>query len=394
MATFRYSGLLPNGKKRNGFINAIDITEAKHKLSLGGFLLTKIQEESDKKNSFFSKEEVLLFTKELSKLLQAGLPLFDALVALEEKYQGHKFQPILSDLCASVKQGLSFSAALKKYSCFDPLYISLIENAEKIGSLSSSLDELSNLTARNLAIKKQLMNALLYPLLLSLFCLVVLGTLIFYILPSLSELFEGRKLHSFTAFILGVSNFANQHKFTLFCLFISGVSFFVVAFLSQKGKNLLSGLALRMPFLGDVLSKAALVRFCRSSGALLSSSLPLLETLRLSKKVVRHPGLEKVLEEAEKKLLTGGKVSSTLQTSPLIPSLFVRMFALAEISGNLPLMMQHLAQIYEDDLEKRCTKLTQLAQPLLLLFLGGIIGLVLLSVLLPLTDVGSFLENQ
>jgi general secretion pathway protein F len=395
VATFRYAGFLPNGKKRKGFINADDLLDAKHKLLHAQFLLTKIEDCSPKKSPSLSKSEVLIFTRELSKLLKAGLPLFEALVSLEEKYQGHKFHPVLIDLCAAVKEGRSFSKALARHaSCFDRLYLCMIENAESTGSLSQALDELSQLTSKSLSLKKQLLAALLYPSLLASFCLAVLGTLLFYIIPSLADLFEGRSLHPFTAFILALSKWVNVNKGALILALLAVACSVMICFFSKKGKNVLFSLSLRIPVLGSLMSKVALARFCRSCSALLHSGLPFLESLRLGRKVIRHPPIEKVLEDAEMNLLRGGNVSAVLQASPHIPSLFVRMLSLAEISGNLPVMMLHLSEIYEEELEKSFSKITQMAQPILLLFFGAVIGLVLLSVLMPLTDVGSFLENS
>ncbi len=395
MAIFRYQGFLSNGKKVKGHIHADDLLNAKNKLLQREFLLTKIRELNGKeKISSLSKEDSLLFTKELAKLLNAGLPLFEALLALEEKYRGQKCHPILVDFCDNVKQGASFSSILKKHPfSFDPLYLSMVENSEKTGSLEKTLEELAKLLSRSLSIKKQLFSALLYPMILGIFCLVVLGTLFFYVVPSLSELFEGRKLHPVTAFILSFSKILNSHKISL--VFSGSVSAFLLifSFYYSKSKEFILKIALRIPFIGKLFCKLSLVRFCRSASSLLSSGLPFLDALRLARKVIRHPFLEEIFEKAERGLLSGEKVSEILQTSPFIPPLFTRMLALAEVGGNLSLMLQHLAEIYEEDLEKQFARITQMAQPVLLLFLGLVVGLVLLSVLLPLTDVGSFLEK-
>ncbi len=396
MATFRYEGFFSSGKKAKGLISGDDSVDVKQKLSQRGLFLSKLTEVPTKKRiKALSKKEVLLFTKELSKLIHAGLPLFEALAALEEKYRGHASHPLLIDLCDKVKHGYSFSSALKSHEeSFDVLYLCMVEHAERTGNLVGALEEISQFTSRYLELKKKLVGALLYPGILSAFCFGVLGMLLFYVIPSLADLFEGRSLHPFTSFILGVSKTANAHKSGI----LFGGAFFLVsvwlAFRSSFGKKKLLSLCLRFPFVGHILDKTALVRFCRSSSALLQAGVPFLETVGLAKKVMKHPPLENVFEEAEKHLLSGGKVSESLQKSPLIPSLFVRMLALAEVGGNLPLMMKHLSQIYEEELEKHFSQMTQMAQPILLLFIGAVIGLVLLSVLLPLTDVGSFLENS
>jgi len=396
MATFRYQALLPNGRKTSGFINADDLNDAKQKLLRREFLLLRIKLLSSKKTpGSLRKHDLFLFTKELAKLLQAGLPLFEALLALEEKYRNYKCHPIILDLCEKVKQGFSFSHALKQHpDNFDSLYLCMIENAERSGNLQGALEELAALISRQLNLRKQLLTAIMYPSLLSVFCLVVLSTLLFYVIPSLAELFEGRRLNPFTAFVLSWSRTANQNKGLIALIFLLVASFLSFCFSAPRGKKWLITLGMHLPIAGSLLIKVALIRFCRSSGALLLAGVPILETLGLAKRVMGHPLLEKIIGRAEQNVLEGGKISERLKETSLIPPLVTRMLAIAEEGGNIPVMLQHIAQIYEDELEKNLHRLTQIAQPVLLLFIGAVVGFVLLSVLLPLTDVSSFLENS
>lgn len=395
MVTFRYQALLPSGKKTSGYINADHLADAKDRLLKREFLLTQVKPLSDRKNLCrLSKNDLLLFTREVSKLLGAGLPLYEVLLALEEKYRDHKCHPILLDIGDKVKQGMSFSYALKQHpESFDSLYLCMMENAERTGSLQKALDEMASFITRQLSVKKQLLTALLYPCLLSVFCLAVLSTLFFYVIPSLSELFQGRRLHPLTAAILAISQTMSDMKTALAVGLAALLTFFAYGIFSQKGKKFLSSLAMHLPLIKGLLLKVALIRFCRSSGAMLQSGVPFLESLSLARRVMQHGELEKIMEQAEQGVLEGAKISDKLKESSLIPSLVTRMLSIAEEGGNIPLMLQHIAQIYEEELEKNLARLTQVAQPVLLLFIGAVVGFVLLSVLLPLTDVSSFLEN-
>ncbi|HSW73102.1 MAG TPA: type II secretion system F family protein, partial [Chlamydiales bacterium] len=213
MAAFRFEGFNPSGKREKGFIHADDLREATEKLRNRSFFITDIKEVAEKEKwKALSPKEVLLFTKELARLLEAGLPLFDSLITLEEKYRKHSCHPIIVTLCDSIKHGSSFSEALRKHPLsFDPLYLSMIENAEKTGSLVMALHELARLSSRSLNLKKQLLGSLLYPFLLLTFCFAILATLIFYVIPSLSDLFEGRRVHPLTGFILSISKALSSH---------------------------------------------------------------------------------------------------------------------------------------------------------------------------------------
>lgn len=392
MPLFRYTAIAEKGKKIKGTIDADHLQEAKLKLIRREIAVIQIEALNQKqKRTLLTKSEILNLTREIARLLQAGLPLFETLSALEEKYQKQKTHCLLLDLCDKVRSGLSFSQALAEHSeTFDLLYVGMIANAEKTGRLGAALEELAQLIHRQLQVRKQLTAALLYPALLTGFCLVVLSTLLFYVIPSLRELFEGRDLHPFTQIVFSASAFACRAKYFLFA-FIFGIVFF--AFLTPfipKWKARIFIMTLHLPILKTLLAKVAFVRFCRASATLLEGGLPLIQAFSQARLVMHHPILEKIVSKAEEKISQGESLHAPFENHPLIPSLIPRMLGIAEEGGKVPFMMQQIAQIYEEELEKNMTHFSSVIQPVLLLILGAIIGFVLLAVLLPMTDVSSF----
>jgi general secretion pathway protein F/type IV pilus assembly protein PilC len=266
----------------------------------------------------------------------------------------------------------------------------MVANAEKTGRLGSALNELAELISRQQHVRKQLMAALLYPALLSGFCLIVLSSLLFYVIPSLKELFDGRNLHPFTRIVFGASQFACDFKALLATFFVGFGTFVAAAYFSPKLKAKIAPISFRLPLLKSLLAKVAFVRFCRATATLLDGGLPIIQAFDQARKVMRHPILEKIIGQAQERISQGEKIHVPFQNHPLIAPLVPRMIAIAEEGGKLPFMMQQIAQIYEEELEKTLTHFATVAQPILLLVLGVIIGFVLLSVLLPLTDVSSF----
>jgi general secretion pathway protein F/type IV pilus assembly protein PilC len=179
----------------------------------------------------------------------------------------------------------------------------------------------------------------------------------------------------------------------LFSGLILGVLLVIYALRKKEGRLFLQKLSLKIPMLKTLILQAALVRFCRSFSILLAGGVPLLDSLRLSRKVMNNLLLEQVIENAEKKIVEGKPLSAELKTSPLIPALVIRMLAISEETGNVAPMLQNIADIYEEELEKNLLQLTTLLQPILLMTLGLIVGVVLLSILIPLTDVGSIVGD-
>jgi general secretion pathway protein F/type IV pilus assembly protein PilC len=392
MPLYQYDAINEKGKKYRATLDADSLQDAKLKLIKRQIPVLQVESiEGKKLKNSLSKSELLGLTQELARLLQAGLPLYETLSALEEKYRKQKAHSLLLSLSDLVKSGLSFSTALSRHpETFDLLYISMVANAEKTGRLAKALQELGDLIDRQLKVKKQILSALLYPALLTGFCLIVLSSLLFYVIPSLRELFEGRELHPFTSLVFAASSLACKGKWILLFVLLSFLSFLSATLYSPRLKEKMYKILCKAPFFKSLFLKVAFVRFSRASATLLEGGLPLIQAFSQARHVMGHPLLEEVIRRAEERISQGEPVHAPFQNHPMVPPLISRMLGIAEEGGKLPFMLDQIARIYEDELEKTLTHFATVAQPLLLLILGGIIGFVLLSVLLPMTDVSSF----
>lgn len=395
MGLYRYRGILEEGKKVQGVIEADSELLAKECLRKEKILLTSLQTLSDKqREKQLSSSFLISFTREVGQLLRAGLPLYESLETLEEKYRHTPMHSLFLDLCNSLKRGISLSEALKKYpKNFDAIYISMIKAAEQTGSLTRIFDQLSLLIGKREKLKKQITSAIAYPLFLSVFCVIVTFVLLFFVIPSMKELFEGRELHFLTNIVLSLSQFLRDYSVYLGVGFGAICAAVIFLFRQKRMKQFLHTLVLSLPFCKTIFLQSALARFCRSCSILLEGGIPLLESLRLSRKVMHNLALETVIESAEKKIVEGSLLSSELKLSTLIPPLMVRMLALSEETGQMGISLSNLADIYEEQVAKSLEQITSFLQPALLLLLGLVVGVVLLSVLLPLTDVSSMLDT-
>ncbi len=391
---FQYEAITASGKKKKGAINADSFANAKDALRRQKILVTQLIEcKEKKKERCLPSSMVINFTRDLSLLLRSGLPLYEALLTIEEKYRTTKGHVILLDLCDQIKQGRSFSEALREYpKSFDQVYVSMVYSAEKSGALEEVFNHLTQLLGRQQKLKKQIFSALIYPIFLASFCVLILIALFFFLIPTMETLFEGRELHPLTEAVLAISKFLTHNWVTLLISFLSSVALLIFFFRRKEGKRFIQKVTLRLPLFKTLITEIVLLRFSRVLSVLLDGGVPLLSALKLSKKAMHHLFFEAIVEDAEAKIIEGKKLSDQFRTSPLIPNLFIRMLSVAEEAGNLSYMLQNIANIYEEDLDKSLQRLTSLLQPVTLLILGVMIGLVLLSVLLPLTDVGSMLN--
>ena len=395
MPLFRYSAVSAEGKTLKGVIDADSLPAAKERLRKQQILVTTVISLKNKQDQLSLPSPLLLsFTRELAQLLKAGLPLYESLLTIEEKHRRNKAHPLFLDLCDHLKEGGSMSTALKRYpSTFGRIYLSMVQAAEESGNLAEVIEQLAQLITRQQKLKKQLSSALTYPAFLALFCFFIVCGLLFFVVPSMKELFEGRDLHPVTTLVLSISNWVNAHAVFLFTSLATFLITLILSFRSRRGKIFLYGCSLKLPFISTLLLHSALVRFCRSLAMLIAGGVPLLNALALSRNVVKSPLIEDAILDAEKRVAQGERLSAAFTGAAIIPPLVVRMLALAEETGKMSEAFFNLAEIYDEEMEKHLSQLTTFLQPALLITLGAIVGLVVLSILLPLTDVSSFTAN-
>ncbi|MCI5051626.1 MAG: type II secretion system F family protein [Simkaniaceae bacterium] len=395
MSLFQYQAITNEGKTVKGDLSAESIEMAKEILLKRKVLITAIKKKSSgyQKKMKLSSSQLLGFTGEMAQLLKAGLPLYDALVTIEEKYQSTKHHPLFLELRDSVGQGRALSHAMGQYpKLFGSIYISMVASGEETATLPFIFEQLTETLTKQSKLKKQLSSAMVYPAFLGVFCLVVVVGLFVFLIPSMKDLLDDRPLHPMTQNVLLFSDFLTNHPLAILsCL--SALVLSVITFCkSKKGKQLTQKLLLRLPLIGTLITQSVLVRFSRAFAVLLASGVPVMQALELAQKVMHHPEFEQIIEKVKVKMVEGRPLSEELANHPLIPSVMTRMIATGEASGNLEKMLLSLSEMYQEELEKSLATVMNLLQPVMILFLGLIVGFVLLSVLLPLTDVSSFLN--
>lgn len=381
------------GKKTNGFINADSYELAKSRLRKDNIFVTSVTECEEVAHTELTDAQRLQFTRDCASLLRSGLPLYESLVTIEEKYAKTKVHSIFLDVCDQVKLGKSLSAALKRHpKSFDDVYCAVIEAGEHTGNLEGIFAHIEKLYSRQEKLKKQLLGALLYPAFLFTFCSLVLFVLLFFMIPTMKDMYEGKNLHPVTQIVIGVSDFLTNY-WPLILLWIAGVGGGLALYMrSDAGKERTQRLLLSVPLVRRILMQSSLLRFAHVLAVLLKSGVSLLDGLRLGRKVVHNIQVQKAIEEAEEMALEGGSISQSMATCPLFPSLFIRMLSVAEESGNMEAMLFSIANIYDEELERSLTRFTTLLQPIILLVLGVIVGVVLIAVLLPMSDVSALLD--
>ena len=395
MPLFRYHAVASTGRKTIGVIEADSLSSAKDRLRLQNMVITDVSPYlKERKKLAIPSVELLDMTRMISQLLNAGIPLYETLIIVEDKYSKFSFHPIVVDLCDRVKKGETLSASLACYSeIFDPIYIAMVKAGEESGALAQTFQEITELLKDRNQLKKQLIAATAYPIFLGSFCIVVFVALLIWVIPSLKNLFEGRALHPLTHFVFKLSDIFLAHSVLIFGSFALLAIGIFIGITHPRFRGYWDQMLLKIPLIGPLILLAATVRFCRTCSLLLEGGTPLLQALQLTRSVLKNRVLESSFYEIEKNVSEGEPLSSQMDKAKLMPSLVSRMLAIGEKTGQNAAMLKHIALLCEEDLSRTLQRYTSLLQPLLLLVLGLLIGTVILSIFIPLTDVGSVLQS-
>jgi general secretion pathway protein F/type IV pilus assembly protein PilC len=392
MPLYQYNYVDGQRKRRSGMIDALNDREAKLKLRDQGLLVTQIEVKSKVKSRQNLKGDSLVsFTVQLSQLVNAGIPLYESLNAIEEQSRGEPYHRIVLSLCEQIRAGVSLSNAMGTYpDSFDKLYCGMVSAGEAVGTLGPVLEKLTHFLAKHMKLKKQITTAMIYPCILGGFSMLIICLLLGFVVPSLEGIFAERKLNAFTNAILGLSHIFRDFWWLYIPAVIGGGFWGIWKIRSPKGKLWLEKVLLRVPVIKNLVIQTAVARFCRTMGTLLQGGLNMMESLRISRGVMRNVVLEKEILTAEGKIIEGHSLSHELGRSRYFPSMVSRMLAVGEESGTSVVMLSRIADMYENELEKTLDRIMALAQPVILIVMGLVIGTVLLAIMLPLTDVSSF----
>ncbi|MCB1213112.1 MAG: type II secretion system F family protein [Chlamydiia bacterium] len=391
MPLFYFRAVDADGKRTAGHLEVRNAEEAKQRLRARGFTPIELKEQSAKRSKGHLKDDRLVdFTLQLAQLLRAGVPLYESLHALEEQYHTEKFHQVIQGLCHSIKEGLSLSKAMESYpDSFDNLYRSMIAAGEAVGAQGVVLEKLADLLKKRLKLKGQLKAALIYPAVLASFSLIVIGIMVGFVVPSIENIFQGRQLNGFTEAVLGFSHFMRSYWWALL-LAIAGGFFAATSFLrSPSGREWRQRTALKLPVIRHLSTCVVLARFCRTQATLQEGGLTLVDALDISKATMGNVVFARLIDEAKEKIIAGSSLGRELSRSPLIPHFVSRMLLVGEEAGTIVPMLGRVADMYEEEVEKALNTVVALAQPVILIFMGGVIGIIMLAILLPMTDIAS-----
>ncbi len=403
MAEFVWEARARTGELRKGLMEAETADAVDTRLRAQQLVPTKVKKKSKAFNIQFgtgvSLKDIVTFTRLFATMIDAGLPIVQCLDILATQTDNKLFGVILKDIKGSVEQGATFSDSLRRHpKVFDALYTNLVQAGEVGGILDTILTRLAVYIEKNVKLKRQVRGAMVYPSAVLVVFVIVLVILLGFVIPSFKDMFKefGSKaeLPALTKMVIAVSE-AFIGNLLWIILIVTAASVGVVQiYKTPKGKKFFHKMFLRAPIMGPVLKKIAVARFTRTLGTLLSSGVPILDALDIVAKTAGNVIIEEAIMYTRQKISEGKNMADPLMTTNVFPPMVVQMVGVGEQTGALDQMLNKIADFYEEEVDVAVGALTSLIEPVMMVGIGGTVGVVLISMYLPIFSLAGAIKGD
>jgi type IV pilus assembly protein PilC len=402
MPVFTYRGTNRSGGNVSGELSATSKAELQNLLRRQQITPTKMSEKGKEFNlpsfgSGVNAKELAIFTRQFSVMIDAGLPLVQCLEILASQQENKTFQKVLAGTRGSVEGGATLSAAMREYpKVFDSLYVNMVEAGETGGILDTILQRLSSYIEKNVKLQRAVKSAMVYPVGVLTVAGGVIILLLWKVVPIFATLFAGLgvDLPLPTKIVIMLSNMIGSIFGLLALVAFAGAIFGLkVWYGTPQGRYAIDATILRLPVLGVLMRKIAVARFTRTLGTLIASGVPILEGLDITAKTAGNAVVEKALRQVRKSLEEGKSLTEPLKDSEVFPGMVTQMISVGEQTGAMDAMLQKIADFYEEEVDAAVKDLLTALEPIMIVFLGLVVGGVVISMYLPLFSLIGKLSN-
>lgn len=398
MSTFQYTARLKDNRLQEGVVSAGSRTEAIKILRDKGLSPLLIREDSRhlitvpsflQLQAKVKARDMVIFTRELATMINAGVPIAKALSTLHAQCESPTLKKALVEVAKTVESGSPLSDALEKYpKIFSEVYVNMVRAGEAGGILDKILDRLAIQVEKDAAIKSKVKGAMIYP---AVIMTMTFGAFIFLmtgIVPKLKGIFDesGAQLPLYTKIMLSISDILQKHGLLLLLLLVIAIVLFTRFIRTPKGKMLFDRTLLNAPIIGKIILKVNIAQFARTFSSLTSAGVSVLEGLKVTSKSLNNSVIRRGIDEATKKVRNGQSISEALEQTHVFPAILTQMSAVGEETGQVDTVLAKVADFYEDEVDRVISSLTSVLEPLIIVVLGGMVGLIAASIFGPISQ--------
>lgn len=405
MAQFTYQATKNDGSKIAGQVEATDRSSAVKlivKQQLKPFLVEEVKDNNILRsfsNKKVKSDHIVIFTRELSAMVGAGVPLLRALTSLQSHTESPALTTILESVIRDVEGGAPLGDALDKFpETFGSVYVNMVRAGETAGILDEILKRLAIQQEKNATIRKKIKSAMTYPVVLVGITILAFFGLMLFVIPQIGKIIQDlggpdAELPTLTVFMLGISSFMIQFWYIIIPLFIVGVVFLLRWLRTPEGKWLLHNSMLRIPGVKTIVTKVAIARFARTFSALIGAGVAVLEALEVTAHSLGNVVYEKALLDAIPEVQNGTMLSSVVAKNPLFPAIVPQMLSVGEETGQTDTVLVKVADFYEEEVDVAIEGLSSIIEPVMIVFMGGMVGLIAASVMLPIANLSQSIKS-
>jgi type IV pilus assembly protein PilC len=337
-----------------------------------------------------------VFARQFATMINAGLAVLRALYVLEEQTENTRFKKIISSVREDVEAGMALSDAMERYPvAFDRLYVAMVRAGEAGGALDATLDRLATQLEKDDSLRRTIKSAMTYPVLLLFFALAVAGGMLLFIIPIFASMYDdlGGQLPSLTRLMMNLSNLLKGYWFIIF----PGVGLCGWGLMrlknTEQGRRSWDRIKLKLPMkVGMVVQKLAVARFTRTLATLVGSGVPILQSIEITGKTSGNSVIEEAMVDVKESVRTGETIAKPLTRVAVFPAMVTHMISIGEETGALDTMLNKIADFYEDEVDAAVKSLTSIIEPIMMIFIGGIVGVIVISMYLPMFNMMNLVQ--
>jgi type IV pilus assembly protein PilC len=427
MPRYTYVALDARGQESTGLLEARSSNEAIGQLRQAGYFPTSVYEEGkggpERKVSraaakaervarphmrisvvFFQRKKVkpkimMIFTRQLATLIDSGLPLLRGLNVLAKQERDTVLRNTINKLADGVQGGSTFSESLAQHPLiFNHLYVNMVKAGEVGGVLELVLRRLAEFQEKAQKIKNKVVAAMVYPIIVMTMAIAIMAFLLVFIVPKFEAIFHDmlgdKPLPAITLFVIGVSNFVKNHGLALLGLLIAAVAAYKLIARTRAGRSIIDRFKLRVPLFGDLVRKTAISRFSRTLGTLVTSGVPILQALNITRETAGNMVIAGAISQVHDSVKEGESIVQPLEASGAFPPMAISMIDVGEETGQLPEMLLKIADVYDDETDNSVAALTSMLEPIMIVFLALVVGTIVIALFMPLISIISGLQQQ
>ena len=400
MPTFVSRVLDAKGNAKKEKIFAPSVSEARSTLRSRGLVIQDLKQAQEFKFSGdinleplqmamakVSVKDKAVFSRQFAALINAGVAIVRGLGVMADQCTNPKMKKALTQISEDVQQGMNLSEAMRKHpDCFDNLYVSMVQAGEVGGVLDEVMNRLSKLLEDVARLQNQIKSALTYPVAVGIFAVAIFIGMTVFLIPIFADIFKqlNVELPALTQFMLDISAFIRGFWWSIPIVFFGAGFAFRNYYKTRMGRETIDRISLKVPLFGDLIQKSAVARFSRTFGALTRSGVPILTALEIVRDTAGNQVIANAVDESRKEIQQGGMISLALQKEQVFPIMAIQMISIGEETGELDQMLAKVADFYEDEVEQSVKALTSIIEPIMIVVLGGMVGVILLSMYLPM----------